>query len=192
MAKTETMSSKKVMTPKFRVSFPSVFKARADFEGQEPKFSIVMLFDKATDISALKQLAQSVVLEKWGPDKAKWPQNLRSPFRDGDVEGNGKDGYTGVIFVRASSKTRPGLVDQEKVQILEESDFYGGCYARATINAFAYDKAGNKGVAFGLQNIQKLADGEPFSGRTKAEDDFDAVSEAPVAGGTKSGSGMFD
>lgn len=191
MGKTETLSSKKIMTPEFRVSFPNVFTARSDFDGQEPKFSIVMLFDKKTDISSLKKLCEAVVKEKWGD---KIPKNLRSPFRDGDQDKPDMDGYAGHIFVRASSKGRPGLVDQAVQPILEQERFYAGCYARATVNAFAYDKAGNVGVAFGLQNVQFLRDGEPFSGRTKAEDDFDATEQggAAPAPGTGGGKGMFD
>jgi hypothetical protein len=72
---------------------------------------------------------------------------------------------------------QPGLVDQNLQRIISTDDFYSGCYARATITAYGYDKAGNKGVAFGLQNVQKLADGERFSGRTAAEDDFEAVDD---------------
>jgi hypothetical protein len=185
MAKTETMSSKKVMTPEFRVSFPNVFQPRSAFDGQEAKYSIVMLFSKKTDISALKKLAQAVAREKWGD---KIPKGMRNPFRDGDVEKEGMDGYAGCVFVTASSKTKPGLVDQSVQPIITGDDFYAGCYARATVNAFAYDRAGNVGVSFGLQNIQKLRDGEPFSGRTKAEDEFSAVmteegQDAPAVGG---------
>lgn len=188
MAKTETISSKKIMTPEFRVSFPNVFQARADFDGQSPKFSIVMLFPKTTDISALKKLAQEVATEKWPKGL---PVNLRNPFRDADKEKPDMDGYAGCIFISAKSKGRPGLVDSQKTPILTPEEFYAGCYARATVNAFAYDKAGNVGVSFGLQNIQKLRDGEPFSGRTKAEDDFSCVEETgPV--NSKPAGGMFD
>jgi hypothetical protein len=182
------------MTPEFRASFPNVFTARSDFDGQEPKFSIVMLFDKKTDISALKKLCEQAVKEKWG-DKV--PKNLRSPFRDGDTDKPDMDGYAGCVFVRASSKGRPGLVDASVTPIVNQEDFYAGCYARATVNAFAYDKAGNQGVAFGLQNVQKLRDGEPFSGRTKAEDDFDATDQAEPRDGSNPTApagkkGMFD
>lgn len=163
----------KVTTPEFRVSFPSVFKATA-FENQEPKFSIVMLFDKKTSLAPLKALAKDAIEKKW-PDASKRPKGLRSPFRDGDIEKPDTQGYAGCMFIRATSKMRPGVVDQSVQPIIDESDFYAGCYARATLTAYAYDTAGNRGVAFGLQNVQKLRDGEPFSGRSKAEDDFDVV-----------------
>ena len=182
------MGSKKqaqVCTPEFRVSFPAVFQARAAAEGQEPKFSIAMLFPKTTDLTALKTLVKNTLVEKLGPDQKKWPKGIRLPFRDGAEKDY--DGYQDTVFCTATSKNRPGLVDQAKQPILEPSEFYGGCYARATIGAFYYDKAGNKGVAFGLRNIQKMRDGEPFSGCNKPEDDFDAIpvpgkdAEAPAA-----------
>jgi len=159
----------KVTTPEFRASFAHVFKPRAFKEGQEPKYSVVMLFDEKEDLSALKKLAKAAADDKWPKGI---PTNLRSPFRKGSEKPD-LDGYEGKVFITASSKMQPGVVDNQVQPILNESDFYSGCYARATVTAYAYDHMGNKGVAFGLQNIQKLRDGEPFSGRSKAEDDFD-------------------
>jgi hypothetical protein len=171
MAKSELV---KVMTPKFRVSFPNVFKAKAIEEGQDPKFSMAMLFDDEADLSAMKKAAQDAIKAKW-PDKSKRPKGLRNPFRDA-TEKLQFEGYEeGITFVTASSKQKPGLVDQQRDDILDYEDFYAGCYARATLLAFPYDTMGNKGVSFLLSNIQKLADGEPLSGKTKAKDDFDAV-----------------
>ena len=171
-----TTKNKKITTPEFRVSFPAVFKPKS-FEGQEPKFSIVMLFDKKNKekLAALNEAIKLAATEKWGADKAKWPKNLKTPIRDGDEKE--LDGYAGHYFVTASSKQRPGLVDNKLNPILGEDEFYAGCYARATLQAFAYDTAVNKGVSFGLQNIQKLRDGDSFTGRRKAEDDFEAVDD---------------
>jgi len=160
---------KKVVTPKFRVSFPNVFKPTS-FQGGDPFYTLTMLFDKDTDISELKKLANLAKVEKFGANP---PKGLRSPFRDGDEKDF--DGYEGVTFISAKSKSKPGLVDQDLQEIIDPEAFYAGCYARATITAYGYDTRGNKGVAFGLQNIQKLGDGEPFSGKTKAKDDFSAV-----------------
>lgn len=177
--------SNTVLTPYFRVSFPTVFTAKPAVAGQEPKFSISMLFPKSTDLTELKTLIRAAAVEKWGPDQAKWPKNLRSPLRDGsekDYEGYGPD----VIFATASSKMRPGLVDQAVKPIIDPSEFYGGCWARATISVYAYDKAGNKGVAFGLRNIQKWKDDAPFSGASKPENDFDAI---PVPAATSAAGG---
>lgn len=167
------MAMDKITTPEFRVSFPNVFKPTA-FENQEPKFGITMLFPKNADLSGLKKLAGAAIAAKW-PDKAKRPAGLRNPFRDGDTEKPDTEGYSGCIFVRATSKMKPGVVDASVNPIMSEEEFYAGCYARATLTAYAYDTAGNRGVAFGLQNVQKLREGAPFSGRSKPEDDFEAV-----------------
>lgn len=176
------MAIEKIMTPEFRVSFPAIFKPRG-FEGSEPKYSVNMLFPKGVKLDALKKIAQAAADEKW-PDKDKRPDNLRNPFRDGDKEKPDWDGYQDVIFVKATSKMKPGLVDQNVQPIIEESEFYAGCWARATITAYAYNKAGNAGVAFGLQNIQKIRDDEEFSGRGKPEDEFDAIESVDAEGTT--------
>lgn len=168
------LEDKKCITPKFRVSFPSVFTPKS-FEGNEAKYSVVMLFEKGVDLKDLKRAVHNVAVAKWGP-KEKWPKNLRMPFRDGD-ERSDLEGYANHIFVTASSKNKPGLINQRKNPILTEEEFYAGCYARASIVAFAYDMKGNKGVSFGLQNIQKLSDGESFTGRRAAQDEFDAVED---------------
>lgn len=168
------------ISPVFRVSFPNVFTATS-FGESDPKFSIVMLFDKSTDLKTkhkngtlnLKEAVDNAIVEKWGADKAKWPKNLRLPFRDGDLDKPGMDGYANAIFVSASNKNRPGVVDAKRVAISEtDNTFYAGCFARASLQAFAYDVKGNKGVAFSLTNLMKTGDGEPFSGRKSADADF--------------------
>lgn len=167
------VAAKKVVTPEFRVSFPSVFKARA-FGDQEPKFSVTMLFDKNADLGKLKQAMKNAAVEKWGPDEKKWPKNLRKPLRNGDEKADVK-GYKGKLFLVASSKQAPDVVDQNLDPIIEESRFYAGCYARAELLAFAYDTAGNRGISFALQNLQKTRDGEALSGRKKANEVFSVV-----------------
>ena len=183
----------KVMTPEFRVSFPAVFQPTS-FEGQQPKYKINMMFPKGTNLDDMEKLAIAAVDKEW-PDKAKRPTDMKTPFRDGDKEKPDWPEYADAIFVAATSKMKPGLVDANVQPIIKESEFYAGCYARATVTAYAYDKAGNRGVAFGLQNIQKIKDGEPFSGREKPEDEFDAlesVEDAGSAGSVKVETDMFD
>lgn len=182
-----------VLTPEFRVSFPYVFRPQKALEaGKEPKYSVTMLFKKGENLSALKAAAKKVAVEKWGEDQSKWPKNLRLPFRDqGEKEFAGYE--AGAIFITATSKQRPGLVDANVQDILDESQFYAGCYARATIRAFAYDQAGNRGVAFGLQNVQKLRDGEPLGGRSRPQDDFEPIEGAGEPATAAAGAGgMFD
>lgn len=165
---------KKVITPEFRVSFEHVFDAHA-FKGAEAKYSITMLYDKSADLAAMKKAVRNAAVEKFGPD---WKnKGLRLPFRNGD-EKTDMDGYAGKIFISASTKQRPQVIDAKKSPLTKEDGaFYSGCYARASLIAFAYDHLGNKGVSFSLQNVQKLRDGERFSGRKNAVDEFDSVED---------------
>jgi hypothetical protein len=169
---------KRVTTPIFRVSFPNVFQPKLNELSGKTEYSMVMLFDKKADLKPLKELAAATVREKWG-DKV--PSGLRNPFRDGDVEKAGREGYVNVIFINAKSNQKPGVVDGDCQPIINTEDFYPGCYARATLTAYAYDNKGNRGVAFGLGNVQKVKDGEPFSGRSRAEDDFAPVANTSTA-----------
>lgn len=164
-----------VMTPKFRVSYPNVFKAkRNDLNGKD-EYSIVALFKKGEDLSALKKAVEDCLTEKLGADKSKWPKNLKSPFRDqGEREGSGYE--AGATFINLKSSQKPGVVDANVQPIIDENEFYAGCYARATVRPYYYDQKGNKGIAFGLQNVQKVSEGEPLSGRASATNEF-----APVA-----------
>lgn len=164
------MAVEKILTPIFRVAFPSVFKKRAYGES-DPKFTITMLFDKSTDLSALKAAADAAIEEEW--TAAKRPKEIRNPFLDGDeVEW---DGFAGKTFVRATSLYQPGIVDRKRQAITDEEGFYPGCWARATVNAFTYTYMKKSGVSFGLQNLQFIRDDEPFTGRTNAEEDFEAL-----------------
>lgn len=169
---------KTCVTPEFRVSFPVLFKAKA-YKKQAPKFSIVMLFDKKTDLTALKRAAYHATVEKYGKDKTKWPRKFKMPFRDGDVDKPDVPGYENVIFITANATEAypPGVVNQRLDPILNESELYAGCYARAQLYAYVYDEAGNVGVTFGLNNVQKLRDGKKFSGREDANKVFDAVED---------------
>lgn len=191
----------KVITPEFRVSFPKVFKAEFNKMSKKEEFSVVALFKHGQDLSALKTAIKAVLTEEFGPDQTKWPKNIRSPLRDqGEKikvdEKTGKEvipaGHEkGAIFLNLKSKTRPGVVDQSVQPIIDESEFYAGCWAIASVNAYFYDQAGNKGVSFGLNNLQKVRDGDPLGGRSKPEADF-----APIAGAADTAKGdaasLFD
>lgn len=178
------MAKIKCTTPHFRVSFPSVFQASAAPGSDKKHFSVVAIFDKkklANDpeskklFLAMKQAMQDCAREEWGD---KIPKDLKNPFRDGaekETPGYGEETIF-ITFKTEEKNGRPGLVDQDMNRIINESDFYAGCYAHATVNPYAWTYMGKSGISFGLQNIQKVADGEPLGGgRAKAEDDFSAV-----------------
>lgn len=177
----------KVTTPDFRAAFPNVFRARKNDLNGKDEYSITALFPAGADLTALKKAAQEALAKKFGSDQKKWPQNLRTPFRDqGDREKTNDEGKKvlpqgyekGSIYITLRSTQKPGVVDQNVQTIIDESEFYGGCWAKASVSAYAYDQKGNRGVSFGLGNIQKVKDGDAFGNRTKPEDDFKPVANA--------------
>lgn len=169
----------KVTTGKCRLSYAHIFEPHAMNDGQEAKYSVSVIIPK-TDKETLKAIKEATDqakkdgASKWGN---KIPANLKTPLRDGDEERPDDEAYAGCYFLNASSKNRPGIVDQNVQPVLDSTEVYSGCYARLTLNFYAYNASGNKGVAAGLGNIQKLEDGESLGGFTRAEDDFESVDD---------------
>lgn len=179
-----------IISPEFRVSYPNVFKARRNDLNGKDEYSLVALFKKGEDLSKMQAAAKQAIVDKWGADSSKWPKPLRSPFRDQserEKAGVMPDGYeAGAIFVNMKSNNRPGIVDQNRQTVIDESKIYAGCYLRASVRFYAYDNKGNRGVACGLQNIQFLRDGESLSGRVPAEAEFEPVAGADASAGAGS------
>lgn len=176
-----TTAATKVITGKVRLSYVHLFEAFANQPDQDPKFSTVILVPK-TDTATIKKIeaAQQVALQNGKDTKFKGsiPKMWKNTFRDGDEEGDLEKNpeFAGHMFMTVSNKTRPGVVDQSLNPIIDSTELYSGAYARVSINAFPFNTQGNKGVSFGLNNVQKLADGEPLGGvSAKPEDEFDAV-----------------
>lgn len=178
MSAVKAPSPTKVVTGKVRLSYVNVFEPRAAQPGQEPKYSLCVLIPKS-DTATLNKLKAAIEAAKqaganlWG---GKVPAGLKLPLRDGDTERDSAE-YKGHYFINCSSKQKPGVVDAAVNPILDQSEIYSGCYGRVSINFYAYNQSGNKGVGAGLQNVQKVADGEPLSGRSRAEDDFTAADD---------------
>jgi len=175
MAK-QTKSKTKVITGKVRFSYLNVFEPRAIDENAEAKYSasiIIPKSDKKT-IKAIQEAIQEALEE--GKEKkfgGKTPSNFKNPLRDGDEDREDDEAYADCYFVNANSARQPGLVDESVQAIIDQDEIYSGCYGRASLNFYAYNVSGNKGVAVGLNNIQKLEDGEPLGGtRATAESDF--------------------
>lgn len=169
----------KVITNRVRLSYAHLFKAVAIADGQEPKFSVCLLIpktDKDTLIAIKKAVdcAKELGIASWG---GKVPVGLKTPLRDGDAERPDQEEYKGMYFLNASSKQQPGIVDNKNMPILDSTEVYSGCYGRASLNFYPFSVSGNKGIACGLNNVQKLADGDYLGGRSRAEDDFGAVEE---------------
>lgn len=161
---------------RIRFSYLNAFVARAAQEGQKPKFSLSAIIRK-DDKENLKLIRDAIEAAKEaGKAKlavnGKIPGNIKMPLRDADIDRPGDDTYAGCYFVNCSSSQKPGIVDENRQAILNENDIYSGCYGNLDINFYAFNTSGNKGVAAGLNNIQKIRDGEPLSGRQSAENAF--------------------
>lgn len=186
-----------IITPVFRGAYVQIFHAKAQKQEDgtmgKAKFQIRAVFDPNTDLSQMKAEAEAAVAEKWGADKTKWPKSLRSPFRRNEELDNpivGADDDAIVVTFSANEDRRPGVVDASCADVIDDSECYSGAYYRAQVRAFAYDHKGNRGVAFGLQNVQKMKDGEPLGGRIPASKAFDAVDTSTDT--SKGASALFD
>jgi hypothetical protein len=179
-ATTDAAASTKVVTGKVRFSYLHVFEPTAVEEGQEKKYSVSLIIPKS-DKPLLNKIKAAIEAAKEQGKTSKFggkvPTNLKTPLRDGDVDRPDDEVYANSYFINANCKTKPGLVDKDLNPILDQADLYSGCYGRASITFYPFNTSGNKGIAAGLNNLQKLAEGEPLGGRSRAEDDFGEASE---------------
>lgn len=172
------MEPTKVITGKVRFSYCNVWEPKAMSDNDTPKYNVSILIPKSDTktieavkkaIEAAKQAGKAKISDKNGkilPDTA-----LKLPLRDGDLERPDDEAYAGCYFINANSTRKPGIVDKDSNKIMMQEEFYSGCYGRASINFYAFNVQ-SKGIAAGLNNLQKLEDGEPLAGGASAEEDF--------------------
>ena len=169
----------KVITGKdTRWSYANVWEAKS-INGGTPKFSVSLIVPKSDKVTVEKIKAAIQAAYDEGQSKLKGNsrvvpalEDIKTPLRDGDKERKGDEAYKGCYFVNANSTTKPGVVDADRNPILDASELYSGIIGRASINFYAFNSNGNRGIACGLNNLQKLADGTPLGGHSRAEDDF--------------------
>ena len=142
--------------------------------GGDPKYSVSAIIDKkdTKTINAIKaaiEQAKKDSVSKWG---GKIPANLKLPLRDGDIDRTDDEAYAGCSFFNANSRQAPQVVDAKVQPILDQNEVYSGCYGKISVTFYGYNSNGNRGIAAGLGNIQKLKDGESLGGRSNAADDF--------------------
>ena len=169
------MSSTKVITGKTRFSYAHVFEPSAIEEGQEKKYSVSIIISKddTKTLDKIKAAIAAALEEGKAKFGGKIPKSYKNPLRDGDDERPDDENYENAMFVNANSSRKPGLVDENLDPIIDKDDFYSGCYGRASVNFYAFNVSGNKGIACGLNNLQKLEDGVRLSGGgASAEEDF--------------------
>ena len=167
-------NSTKVVTGVVRLSYEHVWEP-ASVNGSNPKYSVSLIIPKSDTktIAAINQAIENAIRDGAAKFGGKIPPKgaLKLPLRDGDTERE-DEAYRDAYFINANSTTAPQIVDRSVQPILDRSEVYSGCYARVSINFYAFNSNGNRGIACGLGNIQKVRDGEPLGGKTSAADDF--------------------
>lgn len=169
----------KVITGKVRFSYANVFEPKSANDDAEPKYSVALLIPKSdvVTIAAINAAVEAAKeLGKASKFGGKVPVGIKLPLRDGDIEKPDDENYAGCYWINASSANKPGIVDADLNKLMDRDDFYSGCYGRASINFYPFNISGNKGVACGLNNLQKLEEGGRLSGGASAEEDFGDMS----------------
>jgi len=168
----------KVIIP-CRISFANIFEPKA-INGGDEKYSVSCVIPKS-DKATLMKIHKAVEAAKEDGKVRKWngkiPPNLKLPLRDGDIDRPDDETYQDCMFVNATSKDAPGIVDRRVQPVTDPMMVYSGCYCNVSVNFYAFNANGNRGVAAGLSNIQFVRDGERLSGRVSAEAEFDALEE---------------
>ena len=178
MSKNYTNPTKVITGVNTRWSYANVWDPKS-IAGGTPKYSVSLIVSKddTANVNKIKAAIQSAYEE--GQSKLKGNGKtvpalsvLKTPMRDGDLERPDDEAYANSYFINANSAAAPGIVDADRQPIIDRSEVYSGVYGRASINFYAFNSNGNKGIACGLNNLQKIKDGEPLGGKSRAEDDF--------------------
>ncbi len=166
-----------------RWSYANVWDAKS-INGGAPKYSVSLIIPKSDTKTIAKIQAAIEAAYKEGEAKLKGNGKsvpalsvLKTPLRDGDAERPDDEAYKNAYFVNANATSAPGIVDADLNPILNRSEVYSGVYGRASITFYAFNSSGNKGIACGLNNLQKIRDGEPLGGKSTAADDFATLAD---------------
>jgi hypothetical protein len=184
MSNTKSKSATKVVIP-CRISFANIWQPKS-INGSEEKYSVSCLILKS-DKATLMKIHKAVEAAKEDGKARKWngkiPPNLKLPLRDGDIERPDDENYAGHMFLNATSKEAPQIVDRRVQPIMDAMECGSGDYCNVSVNFYPFNANGNRGVAAGLGNIQKVKDGERLSGRTDAASDFEELADDVDADG---------
>lgn len=178
MANQKNFSATKVVIP-CRISFANIWEPKA-INGGDEKYSVSCLIPKS-DKKTIARIQKAVEAAKEDGKTRKWsgkiPPNLKLPLRDGDIDRPDDENYEDCYFLNASSKDAPQVVDRKVNPVVDPMMVYSGCYCNVSVNFYAFNANGNRGVAAGLGNIQFVRDGERLSGKASADADFDALED---------------
>lgn len=176
-----------------RFSYLHAFEPQAPKGGGKEKYGVIVLIPKGpkgeAEMAKLKKAiaaAEAIAMGEKGAWKGKKPVKFKyEAIRDGDAandDGDIIEQHAGHWYINAKSDTKPVIVSTEKgedgkfKEISDPLKIWSGDWGRVCVNAYGYNhESGGKGIGWGLNHIQKMADGVPFGGaaRLKAEAVFD-------------------
>lgn len=155
----------RVVTNTVRASYVHVAQP-ASVNGSDPKYSMSIILPKE-DKETMQLIEQAIDhaiedgIAKFGGKKPK-KSMLKLPVRDGDTDRD-DEAYANSFFINCNSKTAPQVVGPDRRPI-DPEEVFSGCYVRVSINFYAFNTNGNKGVACGLGNVQFVKEGESLGG----------------------------
>lgn len=171
-----------VLTGPVRLSYANIWEPRPPMNGGKPVYSASLIISKDDDktLRAIKAKIKAMmtnprVIEKVGGSANIHSKRLRIPLRDGDVDRPEDEAYANSYFinVKSSETNSPKIFDRHGSEIIDKAEVYSGCYVRAIIQFYGYNRSGNFGIGAGLVAIQKWKDGEALGGVSVSASDFD-------------------
>ena len=173
MSNNKNVSPTKVIIP-CRISFANIWEAKS-INGGEEKYSVSCIIPKS-DKTTLTKIHKAIEAAKEAGKAKRWggkiPANLKLPLRDGDIDRPDDEAYADAMFINATSKDAPQIVDRKVQPILDPIECGSGDYCNVSVNFYAFNANGNRGVAAGLGNVQLVKSGERLAGKASAASDF--------------------
>ncbi|MDK2563939.1 DUF2815 family protein [Romboutsia sedimentorum] len=171
----------KVITGKIRMNYTNLFTPKKLEESDELRYSLSILIPKH-DIETIEKINESIFNAKQ-KGLTIWKEvsdEIKTPLRDGDLEKGDNQIYKNHYFLNATSKYKPGIVDKSLNEVKNQSEIYAGCYGRVSINFYPFYKNGICGIGCGINNVQKISDGDLIITNSRPEDDFSIILDEDI------------
>lgn len=162
------MEVTKILLKKIRFGYEHVFEKSSANAKSEPKYSVEVLIPHS-DKEQIKIMQDAIKLHSDDFAKnakgGKLPKDFEVRFFDGDDDLE-YEHRAGHMYFSAKSTQTPGIYGTQKDENgkpvpIGKGDFKGGDYGNVSIGVYTYKEGG---VAFFLNGLQKVKNGEAISG----------------------------
>lgn len=173
------MRTTKIIIP-CRISFAYIWEPKS-INGSDEKYSVSCIISK-TETETLSMIVEAINAAKENGINRRWggqiPNNLKLPLRDGDIERPDDEAYENAMFLNASSKDAPQIVDRKVKPIINPMECRSGDFCNVSVTFYPYRYNDAYGIAAALGNIQKTKDGARLAGRTSAASEFSVIEDS--------------